>query len=104
MSNRNYIVLGRDGRAISDDENPLHPGYIIEMEIEARGFKKQDVAHRLGIKPQHLSELLKEKRNVSALLALKLEQVFGLDADYWLRVQSGYDLAKARLKLEMVDD
>ncbi len=90
MSNRNYIVLGKNGQEILNDENSLRPGYIIEMEIEARNLKKQDVAQSLGIKPQHLSELLKEKRHVSAMLALKLEQIFGLDADYWLRVQSGY--------------
>ncbi len=102
MPNRNYIVLDKNGQEILNDENPLHPGYIIEMEIEARNLKKQDVAHSLGIKPQHLSELLKEKRHVGAMLALKLEQIFGLDADYWLRVQSGYDSAKARKKMSLI--
>jgi addiction module HigA family antidote len=101
MSNRNYIVIGNDGQEIINNDNLLHPGYIIEMEIEAKRLKKQDVARMLDIKPQHLSELLNEKRNVSAMLALKLEQVFGLDADYWLRVQSGYDLAKARRKMAL---
>lgn len=101
MSNKNYIVVGADGHQINNDDAPLHPGYILEMEIDARDFKKQDVAHQLGIKPQHLSELIKEKRNVSAMLAIKLENVFGVEADYWLRVQSGYDLAKARRKLAM---
>jgi addiction module HigA family antidote len=88
MSNNNYKVIGSDGTEIRNSEHPLHPGYLIEMEIEARELKKQDVAHDLGIRPQHLSELIVEKRNVSAMLALKLERVFGVDADYWLRVQS----------------
>ena len=51
MSNRNYIVLGKNGQEILNDENSLRPGYIIEMEIEARNLKKQDVAQSLGIKP-----------------------------------------------------
>lgn len=102
MSNKNHIVLGKDGLEIMRNENPLHPGHIIEMEIDARELKKKNVASQLGIKPQHLSELLKEKRHVSATLALKLEQVFGIDADYWLRVQSGYDLSKARQKMYVV--
>ena len=42
---------------------------------------------------------MSEKRNVSAMLALKLEQVFRVEADYWLRVQSSYDLVKAREKM-----
>jgi addiction module HigA family antidote len=99
MSDRNYIIVGKDGHEIVNEEYPLHPGYIVQMEIEARGLKKMDVARLLGIKPQHLSELLKEKRHVSALLALKLERIFEVNAEYWLRVQSGYDLAKARKKL-----
>ena len=101
MTNSNYIVLGHDGSEIRNEDSPLHPGYIIEMEIEARELKKQDVAQNLGIRPQHLSELISEKRNVSAMLALKLERVFGIDANFWLRVQSGYDLVKARKKLQL---
>ena len=62
-------------------------------------LEKQNVARDLGIKPRHLSELMSEKRNVSAMLALKLEQVFRVEADYWLRVQSSYDLVKAREKM-----
>jgi addiction module HigA family antidote len=104
MSNRNYIVVGRNGKEIKSSGHPLHPGYIIEMEIEARNLKKQDVARELGILPQHLSEMIKEKRNVSAMLALKLEKVLGIDADYWLRVQSGYDLALARNKLASAEN
>ena len=98
-SKSNYVVVGSDGHEIEQDEYPLHPGYIIDMEIVARGLKKLDVAGLLGMKPQHLSELLKEKRHVGAMLALKLERVFGIGAAYWLRVQAGYDLAKARKKL-----
>jgi len=99
MSDSNYILIGKNGDEIINDDEPLHPGYIIDMEIEARGLKKSDVAGLLGIWPQHLSELLREKRHVSAMLALKLEGVFGVKADYWLRVQAGYDLAIARKKL-----
>jgi addiction module HigA family antidote len=53
-------------------------------------------ALQLGINPSQLSELLHEKRHVSASLALKLEKLLGIEAEYWLRVQSDYDLAIAR--------
>ena len=98
MDYSNYILTDKDGHEIINNTDPLHPGYIIEMEIEARGLKKTEVADLLGIRPQHLSELLHEKRHVSAILAIKLEGIFGVRADYWLRVQSGYDLAQARKK------
>ncbi|OSZ79572.1 addiction module antidote protein, HigA family [Chitinophagaceae bacterium IBVUCB1] len=99
MTKNNYIVIGKNGEVVRNEEFPLHPGNVIEMEIEARGLKKQNVAKQLGILPGHLSELLKEKRHVSALLALKLEALFSIDAEFWLRVQNGYDLIKARKKL-----
>ena len=102
MTNENFKVISQDGRELINTDSPLHPGFIIEDEIEARGLKKQDVARDLGILPGHLSELIKEKRNVSATLAIRLEQLFQVDAEYWLRVQSGYDLIKARRKLSKV--
>ncbi len=90
-----YKILGRNGVAISSDVS-LHPGDVLEMEFGARGLKKIDVAAQLGIKPGHLSELLRHKRHVSAEMALKLEQLLGIDAEFWLRVQSGFDLERAR--------
>ena len=67
MTNNSYKAVSRKGNEIRNTEHPLHPGYLIEMEIEARELKKQDVAYDLGIKPHHLSELISEKRNVSAM-------------------------------------
>lgn len=104
MSSNNFKVISQSGKELTNTEHPLHPGYIIEMEIDARNLKKQDVAKELGILPGHLSELIKEKRNVSATLAIKLEEVFGIDAEYWLRVQSAFDLIKARLRILSNDE
>ncbi len=68
------------------------------MEIEARNFKKADFAQELQIKPSQLSELLHGKRHISAALALKLEVLLDISADYWMRLQMAYDLDLERLK------
>jgi addiction module HigA family antidote len=47
-----------------------------------------------------LSELLHKKRHVSALLALRLEAVLEIEAEFWMRLQVRYDLAQARLQLQ----
>ena len=94
----NYKVLSSDNQEITTDEI-LHPGDIIELELDARGIKKNFAAAQLGIHPSHLSDLLRQKRHVSAILAIKLETFLGISADYWMRVQSGYDLAIARQQL-----
>ena len=98
----NYKVLSSDNQEITTDEI-LHPGDILEMELEERGFKKNFAAAKLGIHPSHLSDLLKQKRHVSATLAIKLEIFLGIDADYWMRVQSGYDLSIARKQMKLMD-
>jgi HTH-type transcriptional regulator/antitoxin HigA len=69
-----------------------HPGEVLKEEIEARGLVKTEVAAQLEILPGHLSELFKGKRNMSALLALKLEGLLGISAEFWLQLQNRYDL------------
>ncbi len=79
----------------------LHPGEVLEEELEARELRKKDFASRIGIQAPHLSDLLKGKRHVSARIALKLEKELGIEADFWLRLQVAYDLAVARKELEI---
>lgn len=97
----NYKVLSSDNQEITTDVI-LHPGDILEDELEARGIKKNFAAAQLGVHPSHLSDLLKQKRHVSAILAIKLEMFLGIDADYWMRVKSGYDLSMARQQMKQM--
>jgi addiction module HigA family antidote len=46
-----------------------------------------------------ISEIIHERRSVSADTALRLARYFGTDAEYWLRFQMAYDLSKAQLEL-----
>jgi len=87
----NYKVLSSKGKELQTDV-ALHPGEIIEDELGAREIKKAAFAALLGIKPGHLSELLRGKRHVSAATALKLEKLLNIPAEYWMRVQVQYDL------------
>lgn len=93
----NYVVLSKEGKEIETDIS-LHPGEVLAMEIEARNIKKGDMANMLGIKPSNLTDLLKGKRHVSPLMALKIEMLLGIEASFWLRVQLGYDLKMAKKK------
>jgi addiction module HigA family antidote len=76
----------------------VHPGAVLADEIEARGLKKAAFARAVGLSPSQLSELLHKKRHVSALLALRLETVLEIEAEFWMRLQVSYDLAQARLQ------
>ena len=74
----------------------FHPGGFLLEEIEERGLKKTDLAKNIGMLPGNLSELFKGKRNINARIAVKLEMALGINAEYWLGLQSAYDLTMAR--------
>jgi len=88
-------VFGKNGNELHSSIH-FHPGEMLQEEVEERKLKKAELAGEIGILPGHLSELFKGKRNINARLAVKLEKALGISAEYWLGLQSAYDLAQAR--------
>ena len=74
----------------------FHPGEFLLEEIEARGLKKAEFARSIGLLPGNLSELFKGKRHINARIAVKLEKSLDISAEYWLGLQTAYDLNIAR--------
>jgi len=74
----------------------LHPGIFLLEEIEERGLKKSDFANDIKVLPSNLSELFSGKRNITAIIAVRLEKALGISAEYWIGLQTAFDLAKAR--------
>lgn len=93
----NNEVLGTDNQIIQLADIP-HPGSILEFELEGREMAKSELAEKLGMYPSQLSAILNEKRNITAAIALKLEKVLGIDAEFWMRCQVDYDLFIERQK------
>lgn len=85
-------VLDHTGREIEIEA--FHPGEFLLEEIEERLLTKkdEDVANTLGISPSHLNEIFMGRRNISTKIALKIEQLLNINADYWLAMQMEYDL------------
>lgn len=76
-----------------------HPGVLIKDELDATpNLGQKTLAKELDVQPSFLNEIIKGKRSVSADMAILLEKVFGISADYWMRFQSQYDIDKARVK------
>lgn len=88
-------VFGKKGNELHSSIH-FHPGEVLLEEVEERKLKKAEFANQLGLLPGHLSELFKGKRNINARLAIKLEKALGISAEYWVGLQSSYDLAQAR--------
>lgn len=93
------MLLGniKDRNGVSVVSNhATHPGVLLKDEIEYRQLSKSKTAIQLGLKPGHLSEIFSAKRNISAHLALKLQEVLGIPAENWLSLQMAYDLIIAQ--------
>jgi addiction module HigA family antidote len=76
--------------------NPAHPGKILAEFMGDRTVT--DVAKHLGVTRAALSRILNGKAGVSADMALRLSEAFGLEADMWLRLQIQRDLWVASRK------
>ena len=76
--------------------NPAHPGRILAEFMGDRTVT--DVAKHLGVTRAALSRVLNGKAGVSADMALRLSEAFGLDAEMWLRLQVQRDLWVASRK------
>jgi len=79
----------------------LHPGEVLADELAARDEVRSAFAIRIGMYPSHFSSLLKGKRDISASIAIKLEQELNIPAEFWLGLQMDYDLLSERQKLQL---
>ncbi len=76
-----------------------HPGVLIKDELEARpDLTQKDLSVEMGVKPSFLNEIIKGKRPLTADIAILLEKLLEIPADYWMRFQSQYEIDKARVK------
>ena len=75
---------------------PIHPGEILADELEDIGLTAKKLADVIEVPPNRLYQLLSGKRNITADTALRLSQYFGMTADFWMNLQSAYELDLAR--------
>lgn len=80
--------------------DPAHPGAILRDSVEEAGWTVTECARKLGVARNTLSRLLNEHIGISPAMALGLERIGWSNADFWMRVQGGYDLAQERLQQE----
>jgi antitoxin HigA-1 len=75
---------------------PIHPGEILSDELEETGLSARALADVIGVPPNRLYQILAGKRNLTADTALRLGRYFGMSADFWMNLQSAYELDLAR--------
>ncbi|HVV47980.1 MAG TPA: HigA family addiction module antitoxin [Bryobacteraceae bacterium] len=75
---------------------PIHPGDVLSDELEESGLSARGLAELIGVPPNRLYQILAGKRSVTADTALRLGKYFGMSSEFWMNLQSAYDLDVAR--------
>jgi len=78
----------------------IHPGEFLQEILDELGLTQTAFAQAIGISPMRVSHLLKGQRPVTAELALRLGRALGQTPQYWLNLQSTYDLKVAQVALK----
>lgn len=75
--------------------HPTHPGEILREELEARSLSVHAIAMALNVPASRMAEIAAGRRAVTADTALRLARALGMSAEFWLNLQSAYDLRVA---------
>ncbi len=76
---------------------PIHPGQVLmEDFIEGFGITQNKLAVSIGVPPRRINEIVHGKRAITADTALRLGRYFGVDPQFWLNLQTRYELELAQ--------
>lgn len=77
----------------TDRIDPIHSGEVLmEDFIKGFGITQNKVAVSIGVPPRRINEIVHGKRGITADTALRLAKYFGTSAEFWINLQSHYDL------------
>ena len=78
---------------MTDKLLPIHPGEVLLEEfLKPMNLSQNQLASGLGVSPRRINEIVLGKRSVTADTALRLAKYFGTSAQFWLGLQTSYDL------------
>ncbi|NEX47962.1 HigA family addiction module antitoxin [Pseudotabrizicola algicola] len=77
--------------------DPVHPGEVLGEEFLApMGLSAAELARRVGVPANRISEIVAGRRSVTGDTALRLAAALGTSAEFWMNLQKGWELAVAR--------
>lgn len=90
---RSPITTSELQRRLPAERPPTHPGEMLLKEfLEPLGITQSAFAIRLGVSFPRLNEIVRGKRSVTPDTALRLARVLGMPAEFWLGLQTDWDL------------
>jgi addiction module HigA family antidote len=86
---------------VKRDIRPTHPGEMIREDfMPDYGLTTTLLADALGVSRQTINELLRERRAITPIMALRLSRLFGNSPEFWLNVQHSWDLWESEKRFQ----
>ena len=76
----------------------VHPGEILKDELDEFGVTQTAFARQIDVPPNRISQIIAGKRSVTGDSALRFGHWFGVEPQFWLNLQTQFDLADAEQK------
>jgi HTH-type transcriptional regulator/antitoxin HigA len=76
----------------------IPPGETLKEVLDDQNITQKELALRLGVTPKHINKVINGSATISPDIALKLESVLGLPANFWNKLEMDYQETKARLR------
>ena len=93
MNLKSQIITNNVSRKLPKNRPPTHPGeMLLEEFIKPFNITQTKLAQKLEVSYPRLNEIIKGRRSVTPDTALRLSQVLGMSADFWLGLQQDWDL------------
>ena len=74
---------------------PIHPGETLREDLEALGMSAAELARRIEVPVNRITQILNGQRAVTGDTALRLGRFFGTSGEFWLNLQKLYELRRA---------
>ena len=73
----------------------IHPGEILVEELTELGVTPTELSRQINVPPNRVTQIIHGRRSVTGDTALRLGHWFGTSAQFWLNLQSAYDIRVA---------
>ena len=73
----------------------VHPGQILKDELAELGVTATEFARQIEVPPNRVSQIINGKRSITGDTALRFGHWFGVDPQFWLNLQSHFELVRA---------
>jgi addiction module HigA family antidote len=77
----------------------IHPGEHLAEELTELGIGAAEFSRRIGVPTNRVTQILHGRRSITGDTALRLGHFFGMSAEFWLNLQSRYELRLAERKV-----